>query len=233
MLMYEILTFGLICVIGLSVFLVLAKGQLEHMVAETTKQATDEQLAELQKLGDFHETMMFPAVVGPGVAIAPKSELFAITLPGHRPRLYHFSQLVAAEVDRNGTTLTTTKGKISTGGAALGTLIAGPVGGLLIGAKTSSTSQSQERVELALKLYVNDLYSPCFSIPFGAALAVPHDPAFQKLTGKVDLWFGRFRAILADAQPRQEGGTHPKAIIHAGPPSPLPVASTKNRIFAP
>lgn len=166
-----------------------------------------------------------------GLAIDPASEQFAIIIPGHAPRLYHFTQLVAAEVERNGTTITTTKGQVSMGGAAVATVLAGPIGGMLVGAKTSSTSESTEWADLSLKLFVNDLYSPCFNVAFGGGMASGYDPNFKQMTEQLDAWFGRFRTILAGVEQQRASGPNPKAVTHTAP-APVPVMpSWGSRVF--
>ena len=160
-----------------------------------------------------------------GLAIDPTARKFAISIPGAKPRVYHYTQLVAAEVERDGTTVTTTKGKISTGGAALATLIAGPVGGLLAGAKTSSTSTTDETVTLTLKLYVDDIHTPCFCIPFGSGFKDEFGPdkLLKNAIEAVDAWFGRFKTILVGLEGQRPSGTNPDAITYTAP-APTPVA---------
>ncbi|ATY30789.1 hypothetical protein [Sphingomonas psychrotolerans] len=194
----------------------LSKGVEEARASEAKK------VASLSLIEGFKPAIVYEgAPANYGVAIDPGSSRFAIAIPGAKPRLYHFSQLVAAEVDRDGETITTTKGKIDTQGAAFGTLLAGPVGGLLAGAKTSSTSHSTTIItKLSLKLFVNDLHSPCFEILFGGGIAgsEPVNDAIRNL----DDWYGRFRSIIADQQ--RQGPVGQKAdVVQHDAPAPKPV----------
>lgn len=85
-------------------------------------------------------------------------------------------------------------------GAAAATALVGPLG-LLVGAKTSSTVTTQtETTKLTLKLYVSDLHTPCFQIPFiagdGTAMGLAHGAYLREAFKEIDAWYGRFRVII-------------------------------------
>lgn len=223
------MTIFLVILAGLAVVVVMAFRGVSKGAAEgdALKAAT---LASIHNVDGFNPAVVYAGQPGNyGLAIDPATDKFAIMVPGSIPRLYHFTQLVAAEVERNGTTITTTKGKISTGGAALATALAGPVGGLLVGAKTTSTSTTLETIELTLKVFVNDLYTPCFAVPFGSGFA--GDSFLADRVSEIDAWYGRFRTILAALEGKRGDGPHADAVVHTGPVAALPKLSFAARSF--
>jgi hypothetical protein len=161
---------------------------------------------------------------GYGLALDPTSNQFAVAIPGTAPRVYRFDQLISAEVKRDGETITTTKGKVDTSGAALGTLLAGPVGGLLVGAKTSSTSESRTfTTKLSVKLYVNDLHLPVMEIGFLGSGVGWQDGSvqFEKAVAELEAWYGRFRTIIVGLE-RQGSGAAPTFAFEKKAPRPTP-----------
>jgi hypothetical protein len=178
-----------------------------------------EKLATLNEVEGFNPAVVYDGfVTSYGLAIDPESNQFAIAIPGHNARLYHFSQLIAAEVEKDSETITTTKGKVSMKGAAVAVELVGPLG-LLMGAKTSSTSRERVTLKsLNLKLYVNDLHTPCFDIPFLAAPGFQTEAAIKK----VDQWYGRFRTILAGIEREGFAEASMLAVKHSAPaPEPI------------
>ncbi|AEG50723.1 hypothetical protein Sphch_3107 [Sphingobium chlorophenolicum L-1] len=171
------------------------------MVAGDNKnqEVQEQKQASLFAIENFTPEMIWSGSAdGYGLAIDPASNQFAISIPGHEARIYHFCQLVAVEAIRDGETITTTKGKVDMKGAAVGTALLGPIG-LLAGAKTSSSSQTTAMISnLNLKIFVNDLYSPSFEIKFfifGVPLEATHK-FVQDAARELDAWYGRFRTIL-------------------------------------
>lgn len=193
-----------------------------------------EKVASLSRIKGFNPSLLLPGLHGNyGLAIDPSSKQFAVAIPGHHPRLYHYAQLVAAEIEKDGETIVSTKGNISATRAAVATALFGPVG-MVLGAKTSSTSTSETMVtKLALKLYVNDLYPPRFEVPFiypGTGFAGTDT---SRAIASVDDWYGRFRAILMEAEREGASLDRSKMIEHTTP-APLPVErSWIARNFAP
>ncbi len=185
----------------LTVFAVFVGLVIWSMVASDNKNqiVQDQKKASLLALENFAPELIWSgAANGYGLAIDPASNQFAISIPGHEARIYHFCQLVAVEAIRDGETITTTKGKVDMKGAAVGTALLGPIG-LLAGAKTSSSSQTTAMIsDLNLKIFVNDFYSPSFEIKFfifGIPLEATHK-FVQDAARELDAWYGRFRTIL-------------------------------------
>jgi hypothetical protein len=197
----------------------------------------DQKIRSLAQVEGFNPAIAYHGHPGAnGLAIDPESDQFAVAIPGAPVRVYGFDQLVAAEVVRDGQTITTTKGKVDTRGAALGTLLAGPVGGLLVGAKTSSTSESRTiTTTLSLKLFVNDLHTPTIYISFlGSGLGWQEGGIhFAKAVEELDAWYGRFRTIIAGFE--RQGHGEPASFSFAKT-EPLPVQQQKGffaRTFGP
>lgn len=186
-----------------------------------SKQANE---AHAIRLRSLHEVPGFePAIIHDGtLALDPKSKQFAIAIPGSKPRVYQFSQLIAAEVERDGETVTTTNGEVSMKGAAIATALVGPLG-LMLGAKTSSTSYTASTVtKLSLQLYVNDLHAPCHEIYFfgGVGVGLPDDSQQVLDAGReLSAWYGRFRVILAM---QERTGTIDRPLQAFAPTEPMP-----------
>lgn len=219
---------GLVVVVGVAALL-MATG---NSIAKADASAAAEQTKLLHNMEGFAPAVTYNGIPGSyGLALDPASEQLAILIPGHAPRLYHFTQLVAAEVERNGTTITTTKGKVSMGGAAVATALAGPIAGMLVGATTSSTSESEEWADLSLKVFVSDLYTPCFNVRFGGGVVSATDPVFRQVTDQLDAWYGRLRTVLSGVEQERARGPHAKAVTHTAP-APAPVMpSWGSRVF--
>jgi hypothetical protein len=234
-----LILWSVVGVVGLVSLLVLA-AKLERVSGDRNAQGQAVERTKLESL--LHIEGFAPAITyngvngGYGLGLDPVSNQFAIAIPGAAPRVYRFDQLVAAEVVRDGQTITTTKGKVDTRGAALGTLLAGPVGGLLVGAKTSSTSESRTiTTALSLKLFVNDLHTPTIYISFlGSGLGWQDGGIhFHKAVEELDAWFGRFRTIIAGFE--RQGQGEPVSFSFAKT-EPLPAQEQKGffaRTFGP
>lgn len=78
---------------------------------------------------------------------------------------YSFSSITSVELLRDGTAITTTNRTSQMLGAAVGELVAGPVG-LLIGGLTASRRTSRRVGQIGLKIIVNDTLRPVYTIDF-------------------------------------------------------------------
>jgi len=132
-----------------------------------------------------------------GVAIDPTSNRFAIIHPGQPPKLFDFSQLVAVEVERNGSSITKTNRGSQVAGAAVGAVLLGPLG-LLLGGVTGSKRNVEKVRRISLKIYTNDLVKPVQEIIFfnDNAGAKPDGILVKQAATLLDEWYGRFRTIL-------------------------------------
>lgn len=132
-----------------------------------------------------------------GLFLDPESCQFAIVRQKQAPRLYDFDQLVAVDVERDGTSLQMTNRGSQMMGAAVGGVLLGGLG-LLIGGLTGS-KRNEERVKrLSLKLFTNDLHNPVTEVVFfDFPQGVKPDSDLVKLSAQhLDEWYGRFRTIL-------------------------------------
>lgn len=184
------------------------------------------ELARLNSIEGFNPPLHHGGVHAYGIALDQQSEQFAITIPGYPPRLYHYTQLVAAEIVRDGVAVTTTKGKVDMAGAAVATALVGPLGAA-IGGKVSSTSTTRNTItKLSLKVFTNDPYSPCFEVPFFSSptATAPTDRFVQSAAQSMDEWFGRLQTILLGLQRQGADGSSTAAITHSAvAPMPNPV----------
>lgn len=183
-------------------------------------------LRSIHAIQDFDPVLLYEGQEqGCALGLDPKAQKFAIGLPNATTRIYKFEQLIAVEVVRNGETITTTRGTIDTQGAALGTLLAGPVGGLLAGAKTHSVTTTETRTTaLSLKLVLNDLHLPTAHVVFflaGGPGRGENSFAMQEGLKAMDEWYGRFRTILVNLE-RQVGAAGRKFEFVQTDPLPEP-----------
>ena len=201
---------------------------------ETLNALETAKIQALYQIDGFEPTVTYQGLPGNyGLAVDPAAKRFAIAVPNHQPRLYHYSQLVAVEVDKDGHTVTSTKGKIDTSNAAMATALIGPLG-LALGAKTSSESLTKDHItRLSLKLYLTDVHSPFIDIPFNVSpLGASDDPATRKAVNAMEEWYGRLRSVVAtnDREPAESDAS--KGIMHNGPIAPPMELSWKARTFA-
>ncbi|WP_443969601.1 hypothetical protein [Sphingobium sp. CR28] len=167
--------------------------------AKLDREDRETKAAQLASISNFDPSVKFDGLWWEnGVALDPYSKQIAIVSAAEPPRTFRFDQLVSVEVDRNGHTVTTTKGSSGLRGAAVGMALVGPIG-LALGGTTRSKGKSISKItKLSLKIYTNDLVQPYHEVMFyndpngdedgGAFVA----PAIEEL----EQWFGRFQAIL-------------------------------------
>jgi hypothetical protein len=133
----------------------------------------------------------------PTISIDPDSQQFAIVRADQTPKVFRFDQLVAAEIERDGKSLTKTNRGSQVAGAAVGALLLGPAG-LLLGGLTGSKRQEEKIKRLSLKLYTNDLREPVTEVPFYKDLVGQNADSFiiRNAAKRADEWYGRFQTIL-------------------------------------
>lgn len=155
-----------------------------------------EQTVALQAIPDFRPAVKFDgASGGPAIAIDPASNKFAI-INRTQTKVFNFSDLVAVEVLRNGSSVTKTNRGSQVAGAAVGAVLLGPVG-LLLGGLTGSKRNVEKVERLSLKIFTNDLISPTHEIVFfGGPKAKPDSPVVKQGAQLLDDWHGRFQTIL-------------------------------------
>lgn len=194
---------------GILVFIVIGVIVVGALVAVQGSSVQQAKAAALSSIDGFTPAIRHDGEFGGlGVAIDPATNRFAIAGIGVPPRVFRFDQLVGVDVERDGMTVTTTKGSVGLVGAAAGVALLGPMG-LLLGGSTKSVGKSVPKVtKLALKIYVNDLVKPCYEVAFfsRAAGADPNSGVLALSAQNLDEWYGRFRTILAAQSSAAESG---------------------------
>lgn len=119
-----------------------------------------------------------------------------------KPVVYSFSDLIAVEVIKDGSSVIKTQRGSQLAGAAIGGVLLGPAG-LLVGGLSGGKTQQNKIEKLALKLYTNDLTMPVQEILFWNSPGVgvdPNQPGIQDAAKQLDQWYGRLRAIIEKQQ---------------------------------
>ena len=230
---------AILIIIAMIAGLVILKGTqfFNGLSAEHEKLGAIEaaKIQALYQVDAFEPALVYQGLAGNyGLGVDPATKQFAIAVPNHQPRLYHYSQLVAVEVDKDGHAVTSTTGKIDTSNAAMATALIGPLG-LALGAKTSSESLTKDHItRLSLKLYLTDVHSPFVEIPFNVGpLGASDDPATRKAVNAMEEWYGRLRSVVATNDREPAGSDASRVIMHDGPIGPPMQLSWKARTFAP
>lgn len=192
--------------------------------------------SSMAAIGGFNPVVKYDGIIGGhGIAIDPETNRFALSRVGGEPHVFDFSQVVAVDVERDGATITTTKGSNGLAGAAVGVALLGPAG-LLLGSGTRSRGLTKPTVtKLSMKIYVNDLIKPYHEVVFyknprgGSANGIIVTKAAQQL----DEWYGRFRTILAMQAPQRamttDQGTRPDDVAAPALGADWPVNMAKGR----
>ncbi|MGH6774620.1 hypothetical protein [Brucella tritici] len=169
-------------------------GAIANAKGQEKKQ--EEQGKALQAIPSFRPAVKFDgANGGAGVAIDAENNKFAIS-DGGKTKVFSFSDLIAVEVLRDGSTVTKTNRGSQVAGAAVGAVLLGPVG-LLLGGLTGAKRNEDKIERLSLKIFTNDLVSPVYEIVFYGGLKVSPDSILVKNGAKqLDEWHGRFQTIL-------------------------------------
>lgn len=150
----------------------------------------------IQRLPGFNPAVRYD---NPSMAILidPDSNQFAIALKTGSARAYRFDQLVAVDVEHDGSSLEKTNRGSQAMGAAVGGVLLGPVG-LLLGGLTGSKRKVALVKRLSLKIFTNDLEKPVTEVVFfhSPSGAKPDAPVVKSAASQLEGWYGRFRTIL-------------------------------------
>jgi hypothetical protein len=162
----------------------------------------DDAQKRMASIPDFSATANFlsPSATY-ALAIDVMTERLAICTPEQGIIVIPFSKVLAAEIDVASYDITTTKGKVNMGGAAVATALVGPIG-LGVGATTSSVARSASYVtNVSIRIFTDNIDSPVITVPFyefGAALPEKHEFVVQAKR-EAEVWDGRLRALIARA----------------------------------
>lgn len=168
---------------------------------------------ELSSIPGFNAAVTFGGVsFGPGLALDPVTNRFAIAKSGKPPEIYNFDQLMAVEVLKDGGAVYKTNRGGQLAGAAVGGVLLGPVG-LLLGGLTGSKRVENKVSRLSLKIFTDDLVRPVTEVYFfdhsGGMSA--DGIAVKVAMHQLDEWHGRFQTIL------RKQADFPSVVIGAQP----------------
>jgi hypothetical protein len=129
-----------------------------------------------------------------------QSSRFMVAI-GSDVREFAYSDLLAVDCIKNGSSMQKSNRRVSVTGALLGGIIAGPIGGVVgaLGAG-STTSVTNERLNsLILNLSINDANSPIYKMTFfnDAAGVELNSPKAKKAVAEIEEWHARLRTIMA------------------------------------
>jgi len=176
------------------VFIVAVIGAL--WADKTQKEA---QQTALARLDDFTPVVSYTGKFGEcGIALDVTRNKFAILNPlaGAETKVFSFSDLIAVEVCKNGSSLQKTNRGSQVVGAALGAALLGPAG-LLLGGLTGSKRNIEKIDKLSLKVYTNDLVNPVYEVVFhNMSGSKPDSLIVKSAMAELDAWHGRFKTIL-------------------------------------
>lgn len=131
-----------------------------------------------------------------GVAIDVKNNGVAILRPMFRdPVLLDFSEIIAVEIRRNEQTIERTNRKRQLAGAAVGKVVFGNVGAVVLGV-TASKRHETEVKKLSLLVFSSDFDVPCTEIVFHSGGSSALNVAERELNE----WYGRFLAIVKNGE---------------------------------
>lgn len=148
----------------------------------------------IRNIPNFRSVVFDSFETGCAIAIDPSRNQIAIRDRKGKIDRFDFSEIVGAEVVRNGQTVIKTNRGSQLAGAAVGGLLFGAAGAIVGGLSGSERVQEKIR-KLSLKLYTRDLHRPIREVVAYEGHAMS---AFlhQSGTEKLDNWYGRMRVIL-------------------------------------
>ena len=170
-----------------------------HRFQRRQKRGPDRMGSLIATIPDFEPVLRFDqADKYASLAMDLGTSQFAVILANGSYRVFHFSQLVAVEIERDGTKLELTNRGSQLMGAAVGGALLGPVG-LLLGGLSGAKRHEQTVKTIALKIFTNDLHEPVIRVTFFSDLSgcKPDNPVVRAAVATLEQWYGRYRTILA------------------------------------
>jgi hypothetical protein len=124
-----------------------------------------------------------------------------IVAKGSDLREFAYSDLLAIDCIKNGSSIQKSNRGVSVTGALLGGIIAGPIGGVVgaLGAGSTTSITNETLNSLVLNLSINDANSPIYKMTFlnDAAGVDLNSPKAKKAVAEIEEWHARLRTIMA------------------------------------
>ncbi|OBU50141.1 hypothetical protein [Stenotrophomonas maltophilia] len=190
----------------LAVFAVIAVAGIWMWAAENRSKKTLE--AHVLALEEFAAQHLFVGADGlSALAIDDGRKLlcFAVSI-GHAVshRLIPYSAVMSADVEEDGTVVSSASRGSQLAGAAVGGVLLGGVGAV-VGAMTGSRKETRTVQRVVLKIGIEDVVSPLLSVTF-QSLPGPSDGVIHKVAiQQCKEWQARLEAVMRQSS-RQAGG---------------------------
>ena len=135
---------------------------------------------------------------GSGVAMDTATKKLAFVDRRGASSIYHFKDIVALEVCKNGVAFTKTNRGSQFVGAMIGKALFGPLG-FEVGGRTGSSTTSERVTALSLKIYVSDIASPVREIGFYRGTGIEmNSRQFRKRAAALNEWYARLHLAMAN-----------------------------------
>jgi hypothetical protein len=133
-----------------------------------------------------------------GIAIDSTNNMFSVSSSSCTPKVFNYTDIIDVQIVRNSEVIYKTNRGNQIAGAALGTLLLGPVG-LLLGGVTGSKRSEEKVQQLSLRLSVRDLSRPTIDVPFffNSKGLKSADPSVKSAVREIEDWHTRFLTLMS------------------------------------
>lgn len=127
-------------------------------------------------------------------------------------RTIPYSDILRCEIHEDGTAITKTSRTSQVGGALIGQAVAGPVGAL-IGGLSGKRVEANEVNRVELRLVVNDVSSPTFSVTFLDRKVKRKSIVYRLAANQARHWYALIEVIIRQA----DDAVQPRGVAAAAP----------------
>jgi len=151
----------------------------------------------IDTLPDFEATYRHVVTGGHSAVAIDEKRRKIYLMSGAQSGILGFDKIASSEIFESGASRIRTDRGSQIAGAAVGAVLLGPVG-LVAGALSGSKTSKSELTTLELRIGIDDLKSPVYSLWFfkSPTPGQLEPQAYRYLMGQVAEWHGRFEAII-------------------------------------